>query len=124
ANSTLQLTFYNEDGSNVVRPETRWRLRNLDTNEVIESETDISRFNEQIIDTYGISLEIMEVDPVGINKNGNIINTRNGIVDTRSWNRDTEAIKWLRGISSGEFGATNPSIGNRFFPLKYVKTEY
>ncbi len=122
-NATLQLTFYNEDGSNVVRPQTRWRLRNLETNEVIESERDISRFNEQIIETYGISLEILQADAVGINKNGNIINIRNGIVDTRIWNKDPEEIKWLSGISSGEFGAINPSIGNKFYPLKYVRTD-
>lgn len=124
ANATLQLTFYNEDGSNVIRPQTRWRLRNLETNEVIESERDISRFNEQIIEIYGISLEILQADPVGINRNGNIINNRNGIVDTRIWNRDTEAVKWLSGISSGEFGAINSTTGNRFFPLKYVRTGY
>lgn len=124
ANSTLQLSFYNEDGSNVVRPETRWRVRNLETNEVIESERDISRFNEQIIDTYGISLEILQADPVGINRNGSIKNIRNGIVDTRIWNRDTETVKWLSGISSGEFGAINSATGNRFFPLKYVRTGY
>jgi hypothetical protein len=122
-NASLQLTFYNEDGSNEVRSQSRWRLQNLATNEVIESERDISRFNEQIIETYGISLEILQADAVGVNKNGIIINNRNGIVDTRFANKDPEGEKWLSGISSGEFGAINPGNGQTFFPLKYVKTD-
>ena len=122
ANNTLQLTFYNEDNSNVVGSQTRWRLRNLETNEIIESERDISRFNEQIIETYGISLEILQADALGINGNGNIINARNGIVNTFIENKDPESIKWLSGISSSEAGSVKPFNGPRYYPLKYVKT--
>lgn len=122
ANATLQLTFYNQDNSGEVGPQTRWRLKNLTTNEVIESERDISRFNEQIIETYGISLEILQADAVGINANGSIINLRNGIVDTRFKYKDPGAVKWLTGISSSEAGSVKPFNSPRYFPLKYVKT--
>src|SRR5690606_31561698 len=103
-------------------PLTRWRLRNLATNEVIESDRDISRFNDQIIETYGISLEILQADAVGINGSGQIINLRNGIVDTQIKNKDPESVKWLSGIASSEEGSVRPIFGERYFPLKYVRT--
>lgn len=119
----LQLALYNEDGFIGVNDETRWVLRNVDTGEEIFSDFNLSRFSEQIVDTYGISIEMYLADSIGINRNGSIVNEKNGIVDTRFKLLDPEAPKWLKSVGSSKSLSISDDEGNQFFPLKYVKND-
>jgi hypothetical protein len=116
----LRLSFFNQDQEFVVRSSTQWILEDLETGESINSEKDLSQFHEQIIETYGISIEMFQPDTVGINQNGSIIHPTNGMINTRILHPENE---WLSGISSGNFGTITPSNSTAFSPLKYVKTD-
>lgn len=120
-NARLQLAMYNEDESIRVDEETRWVLRNLDSGEEIVSNHHLGRFSEQIVDEYGISLEMFLADSLGINQNSSFINPNNGIVNTKFNLFEPEATPWLKSVGSSESFAAADTEGKQFFPLKYVK---
>ncbi len=119
-NAKLRLSFFNEDQNFIVTPATRWILEDLETGESISSEKDLSHFHEQIIETYGISIEMFQPDTVGINQGGSVINPTNGMVNTRILHSDAA---WLSGVASGDFATITPGNSPPFSPLKYVKTD-
>jgi len=114
----LQLSMYNEDGSIGVGEETRWVLLDLDSGEEIVTDYNIGRFSEQIVNEYGISLEMFLADSVGINRNSSFINPTNGMVNTRFKQLEPESVPWLKSVGSSESFALTDDIGNRFFFLE------
>jgi len=118
----LQLSMFNEDDSLVVNEETRWRLRNVDSGHEILSDFNLSRFNEQIIDDYGISIEMFQADKVGVNSPGQILNPTNGMINTRFKLINPNDDPWLTGISSNRSVSRQDNRGLFFHPLLYVKT--
>lgn len=119
-NAKLQLTFFNENLSSEVTPSTQWKLTNIETGETIISEQDLSRFHEQVFETYGISIEMFQPDTVGINKSGTVIHPTNGMINTRILH---SAEPWLSGIASSDLGSISPGNSPDFSPMKYVKTD-
>lgn len=119
----LLLYLFNEDESIGVGEQTRWALRDLETEQEIFSDYDMGRFSEQIINEYGISLEMFLADPVGVNNGGNLIHPTNGIVNTRFKYLEEEGDPWLRGIGSTKSLAVNDGTLDVFYPLNYVKND-
>ena len=73
-----------------------WELKNITTNDVIYSERDIRRPNEQILEKYGISINIGQVlRPGDDQENGN------GYIGSSIYYADP-AMAWLSGLHDGE----------------------
>ena len=81
-----------------VNNETRWVLKNIDTNEEIYSERSIERINEQLIASHGFMISIgLPIEPGTDSKN--IAN--NGAIGSAVVFKDTTK-QWLGGIPDGQ----------------------
>ena len=82
-----------------VNNDTRWVLKNIDTNEEIYSERSIERINEQLIASHGFMISIGQpIEPGTDSKN--IAN--NGAIGSALVFKDTSK-QWLGGIPDGQF---------------------
>ncbi len=106
-----ELTFIDEDMDNdELDDDVRWRLTNLGTNEVVESETNISRLNEQIIAQFGFSIGILQAD-----EPGSLSTDDNGAIGVEVEYDDLSKPLW--------FGAVPDQDPNPQIPLDFVKTD-
>lgn len=110
----------------------KWTLTALDGNTAVEtiySERDISAINEQIIEKYGISVDVEQVLPPGseqVNNNGYIGSSIEFENPAEPWLRgiqdqpDSSFGNWLRSGNNQHFGsvsATNPCNFNDYTKL-------
>ena len=103
------LSFHDSDTlDNALDPATRWRLSKIGTNEVIESETTIERFNEQIIAKYGFSVNIAQTP-----EPGSLTTPENGAIGFNISYADDTQLPWLTGQLDTDGGGD---------PFNYVKT--
>ncbi len=93
-----ELTFIDEDMDNdELDDDVRWQLTNLGTNEVVESETNISRLNEQIIAEFGFSIGIQQVEEPGA------LNTDdNGAIGAEIEYEDLSKPLWFAAVPDDE----------------------
>jgi hypothetical protein len=82
-----------------VNYDTRWVLKNIDTNEEIYSERSIERINEQLIASHGFMISIGQPLEPGTDSK-NIAN--NGAIGSALVFKDTSK-QWLGGIPDGQF---------------------
>lgn len=79
-----------------------WTLINNTTNEIIYSEKDLSVANEQILEKYGFSINVSQVDPPGVEQ---VI--ANGYITTDITYANAELV-WLSGVQD----ASGRSLAN------------
>ena len=87
------------NSSNFLGPEARWRLTDLSDNSVVESDTTIDISSEQIVEKYGFSIELNQIaEP------GGDVEVNNGGVGSSLDYDDVNAANWLTGIPNGGLG--------------------
>jgi hypothetical protein len=94
----LELTFFNEDGSLQVNADTRWVLRDLNSNKEIYSDITLERLNEQIIQDYGISISMLQADTLGQRANDPSAGNNNGAIGARVSFESMDKPFWFGGI--------------------------
>lgn len=84
---------------NFLGDSARWRLTNLDDNVVIESDTTLNIANEQLINDYGFSIELNQIEEPGDDAEVN-----NGAVGSRITYDDVNSPNWFTGVPDGGLG--------------------
>ncbi|MEM1319053.1 MAG: hypothetical protein AAGG75_02290 [Bacteroidota bacterium] len=106
-----ELTFFDEDITNdQLDNEVKWRLSRVGTNEEIEAETTIERFNEQIVAQYGFSVDIVQSP-----EPGDLTTSDNGAIGIEQEYLG-EGNPWYVGVPDSE--------GGPFDPFNFVKTGF
>src|SRR5690606_1197144 len=101
--ATLELVLYNDDPNDeTVTENTRWRIENKTTGEMILSDHNLSSLREQLIEEYGISLTM----DLGYSPAGAYSNPRsdefNGAVGSRYTYKDSSGPEWLDALKDSE----------------------
>ncbi len=100
----FRLEFYGTEldennSTNFLGSDTRWRLTNLEDNTVIESDTTINESGEQLIKEYGFSIELNQIaEP------GGEVEVNNGAVGSSLDYDDVNAANWFTAIPDGGLG--------------------
>jgi hypothetical protein len=118
--ATLELVLYNEDPNiETVSENTRWRIENKTTGEIIESDFNLSSLREQLIEEYGISITMdLGYSPAGVSSNPRS-DELNGAVGSRYTYKDASGPQWLDALRDSEetFGV----FPNAIQPFNYIK---
>lgn len=118
--ATLELVLYNEDPNNeTVSENTRWRIENKTTGEMVLSDHNLSSLREQLIEEYGISLTMdLGYSPAGATSNPRS-DELNGAVGSRYTYKDSSGPQWLDALRDSEenFSYSSGAIQ----PFNYIK---
>ncbi len=98
----FQLTFVDSDNTNTlgeINTDSRWVLKNLDTEEVIYSERSIDRINEQLIASHGFMISLGQ--PVEPGTDSETF-PNNGAIGAQTVYKDTSK-QWLGALPDGQF---------------------
>ncbi len=96
--------FDNTNAVCALKPGAKWRLTELNTGEIVASETTIEKINEQVIYKKGFSIELAQVGQTGSNPL-----TTNGAVGQTFDYKDNNK-QWFNALSSGN------AVGGQLFP--------
>lgn len=116
----LEVTLYNADGSTAVTPNTRWRIRDLNSGRVIESDFSLGIANEQILVDYGISLTMSLIDTLGARGNSLTASDNNGAIGANIRFIDPNKPFWFAGVPDNEQIIPFPGAPNTQ-PFNYIK---
>jgi hypothetical protein len=81
--------------------DSKWELKNVETGKIIFSERNIAVANEQILEDYGISINIQQVLRPGDNQGWDNGRMGNGLITSKIIFADPN-YPWLAGVSDGE----------------------
>ena len=114
----FELKFEPVNSQNVVNNESRWTIREKNTNQVIASERNISRLNEQLLAKFGLSISLGQSLEAG---DSTLRATGNGFIDIRS-SYKTTGVDWFLGINDDKAVSTGDGnlVPGNFF--NYVKS--
>ncbi len=96
---------------------TLWKLTDVTTGRVINSEVPISVLNEQIISDYGFSIALGQVDDPGANTKES-----NGALDIEYEYSDPGAAPWYIGVRDGGGNIFGQGAGGAGAFLDFIKT--
>ena len=102
----LEFRMYNTDGSTTVNANTRWFVKDLESQKEIYSDVTIEYLNEQIMQDYGVSLTFGPVDILGSKANDPSANNSNGAVGASIEYVDQQKPFWFSGVPDSD----NPLI--------------
>jgi len=96
-------------------PGVTWLLTDLNSGEVVASETSIDVLNEQLIPEYGFSVAVEQQDDAGT-----LSNSRNGAIAAILEYADPNGQNWFQGIRDGGAGLNIPAFAASAF--NFIKT--
>lgn len=119
--ATLELVLYNEDPTiETVSENTRWRIENTTTGEIIQSDHNLSTLREQVIQEYGISITMdLGFSPGGANSNPRSDDS-NGAIGSRYSYSNSSGPQWLDALKDSEETFTT-ILGTKIQPFNYIK---
>jgi hypothetical protein len=116
----FELKFEPVNSQNVVSNESRWTIKEKNTNQVIASERSIERLNEQLIAKFGLSIGVGQSLEAG---DSTLRQSGNGFIDVRSSYRTT-GTDWFLGVADDQIQLIDEVNTLRGAFFNYVKSRF